>query len=163
MPKTKQTSEPLEAGKKAPSFCLSDTDGKEHCLKDYKGKWVVLYFYPRDNTPGCTREACDFRDAKSRWSRRKAVVLGVSADSAKSHEKFRTKYDLNFPLLVDADAEVAKKYGVWQKKSMYGKLFYGLVRSTFVIDPDGKIARAYYKVKVDGHVDDVLDTLSEAS
>ena len=163
MPKTKQTSELLEAGKKAPSFCLSDTDGKEHCLKDYQGKWVVLYFYPRDNTPGCTREACDFRDAKSRWSRRKAAVLGVSADSAVSHEKFRTKYDLNFPLLVDADAEVAKKYGVWQKKSMYGKLFYGLVRSTFIIDPDGKVARAYYKVKVDGHVDDVLNTLSGAS
>jgi peroxiredoxin Q/BCP len=153
-------SDQLEAGKKAPAFCLSDTDGKEHCLKDYKGKWVVLYFYPRDNTPGCTREACDFRDAKSRWSRRQAVVLGVSTDSAKSHEKFRTKYNLNFPLLVDEDAALAKKYGVWQKKSMYGKLFYGMVRSTFVIDTDGIIARACYKVKVDGHVNDVLETLS---
>jgi peroxiredoxin Q/BCP len=163
MPKTKHTSELLEAGKRAPAFCLHDSDGKEHCLKDYKGKWVVLYFYPRDNTPGCTREACDFRDAKTRWSRRKTVVFGVSADSAKSHEKFRTKYDLNFPLLVDAEAEVAKTYGVWQKKSMYGKLFYGLVRSTFLIDPEGKIARAYYKVKVNGHVDDVLETLSGAS
>ena len=157
-PKTPQ----LEAGHTAPAFCLYDTDGCEHCLKDYEGQWVILYFYPRDNTPGCTREACDFRDARPRWSRRKAIVFGVSTDSAKSHEKFRTKYDLNFPLLVDADAGCARKYGVWQKKSMYGKLFYGMVRSTFVIDPEGKIAQAYYKVKVDGHVDDVLETISRA-
>jgi peroxiredoxin Q/BCP len=163
MPTKKSKTDQLEAGSQAPDFCLSDTDGLEHGLKEYEGKWVVLFFYPRDNTPGCTREACDFRDARPQWSRREAVVLGVSTDSATSHEKFRTKYDLNFPLLVDTDAVLAKTYGVWQKKSMYGKLFYGMVRSTFVIDPDGKIARAYYKVKVDGHVDDVLDTLSGAS
>ena len=150
----------LEAGKKAPAFSLKDQDGKTVKLSDFKGQDVVLYFYPKDNTPGCTTEACDFRDNQSALKKAGAVVLGVSMDSEASHKKFIQKQSLNFPLLVDADHAVAEAYGAWGEKSMYGKTFMGLIRSTFLIGPDGKLKRVWPKVKVAGHVDEVLEALS---
>jgi len=143
-------------GKKAPEFTLAGSQGKDVSLKDVKGKTVGVYFYPKDDTPGCTREACDFRDASRKFSTAKAVVLGVSPDSLKSHDKFIAKFDLPFTLLSDPDHEVAEKYGVWVEKSMYGRKYMGIERSTFVIGPDGKLKAAYRKVKVDGHADEVL-------
>lgn len=151
----------LEEGKKAPDFKLNDADGKPHKLSDYAGQPVVLYFYPRDNTPGCTQEACDFRDSAARLKKAKAVVLGVSPDNAKSHQKFIEKQALNFTLLCDEEHAVAEKYGAWGEKVLYGKRSMGLIRSTFLIGPDGKLARAWRKVKVNGHVDEVLEALSE--
>ena len=149
----------LEPGVKAPAFTLKDGEGKGHRLRDYAGQWVVLYFYPRDNTPGCTREACDFRDARPRLARRNVAVLGVSADSAASHEKFAARFKLNFPLLVDGDGKVSRAYGVWQEKSLYGRKSYGIVRSTFLVDPEGKLRKIYRKVRVQGHVEEVVDFL----
>lgn len=146
----------LEIGKKAPAFKGVTDDGKTVSLKDLKGKKVVLYFYPRDNTPGCTTEACDFRDNTAQFSKKDVVVLGVSPDSVKSHGKFKEKFSLPFPLIADEDHKIAEAYGAWQEKSMYGKKYMGIVRSTFVIDEDGKIAEVYAKVKVKGHVADVL-------
>jgi peroxiredoxin Q/BCP len=143
-------------GKKAPEFTLAGSNGKDVSLKDFKGKTVVVYFYPKDDTPGCTREACDFRDASRKFTTAKAVVLGVSPDSLKSHDKFIGKFDLPFTLLSDPDHEVAEKYGVWVEKSMYGRKYMGIERSTFVVGPDGKLKAAYRKVKVDGHADEVL-------
>jgi peroxiredoxin Q/BCP len=143
-------------GKKAPEFTLAGSNGKDVSLKDFKGKTVVVYFYPKDDTPGCTREACDFRDASRKFTTAKAVVLGVSPDSLKSHDKFIGKFDLPFTLLSDPDHAVAEKYGVWVEKSMYGRKYMGIERSTFVIGPDGKLKAAYRKVKVDGHADEVL-------
>ena len=148
-----------KAGDRAPAFCLQDDRGQEHCLKEYVGKWVVLYFYPRDNTPGCTREACDFRDAFPALRRRHAAVLGVSADSAESHREFRSEWKLPFPLLVDARASVARKYGVWREKQNFGKRYMGIVRSTFVIDPAGRLARVFRSVKVEGHVHEVTESI----
>lgn len=149
----------LDAGDKAPSFSLKDAQGSTVKLSDFKGKPVVLYFYPKDNTPGCTREACDFRDKYSALKKKGAVVLGVSPDSDKSHQKFADKYSLSFPLLIDADHTVAESYGAWGEKTLYGRKFMGLIRSTFLIGPDGKIAKAWRKVKVDGHVEQVLAEL----
>lgn len=145
----------MEAGTKAPAFSLKDANGKTVKLSDFKGKYVVLYFYPKDNTPGCTTEACDFRDEHSALQKAGAVVLGVSPDGAASHQKFASKYELPFPLLVDEDHAVAEKYGAWGEKSLYGRKFMGIIRSTFLIGPDQKIVKAWPKVKVAGHVDEV--------
>jgi peroxiredoxin Q/BCP len=149
----------LKIGDKAPAFTLIDDSGNKVSLKDFKGKTVVLYFYPKDLTPGCTVEACDFRDAAPALKKKKAVVLGVSRDSVALHGKFRDKHELNFPLLADEEGEVCKAYGVWQEKSIYGKKYMGIARTTFVIGPTGKIEQVFEKVKVKGHIDEVLETL----
>ncbi len=149
----------LKVGQKAPTFSLLDDKGQKVSLSDFKGKKVVLYFYPKDDTPGCTREACAFRDGIEDLRDSQAVVLGVSADSVESHKKFSTKYDLNFPLLSDVDKKALQAYGVWKEKSLYGRKFMGIERTTFVIDKDGKISHIFPKVKVDGHLEDVLGEL----
>ncbi len=147
-----------DVGKKAPAFKLPGSNGETVALSELNaaGKSVVLYFYPKDDTPGCTKEACEFRDAVKKFTSRKAVVLGVSPDSLKAHDKFIAKFGLPFVLLSDADHAIAEKYGVWVEKSMYGRKYMGIERSTFVIGPDGKVKAAFRKVKVDGHVDEVL-------
>ena len=150
----------LEAGDKAPAFTLKDQDGKSHSLKDYAGQTVVLYFYPKDDTPGCTKEACSFRDNFSAIEQAGAVVLGVSVDDASSHQKFREKYELPFPLLVDEGARVATKYGAWGEKVLYGKTVIGMTRSTFIIGPDGKLTKVWKRVQADGHADQVLKALA---
>ena len=149
----------LKKGDKAPDFTATTDGGETVKLKDLRGKKVVLYFYPKDNTPGCTQEACDFRDSITKFRRKGVVVLGVSPDSVKSHKKFKAKFDLPFPLLADEDHAIAEAYGAWQEKSMYGKKYMGIVRSTFLIDEKGKIAEVHEKVKVKGHVDQLLDTI----
>ena len=151
----------IEPGERAPAFTLTADDGTKVRLSDLKGRPVVLYFYPRDDTPGCTREACAFRDLKAELADRGAVVLGVSSDTVESHAKFRDKYGLNFPLLADTDHEVAEKYGAWREKNMYGKKTMGIQRSTFFIDPAGRIARIWKQVKVEGHDAQVLAALDE--
>ncbi len=143
----------------APDFHLEDQNGQDVRLSQFRGQHVVLYFYPKDNTPGCTQEACDFRDEHSALRAAGAVVLGVSPDSAASHQKFITKFSLPFPLLVDKDHAVAEAYGVWGEKTLYGRTFMGLVRSTFLIDPKGRVARVWPKVKVAGHVQEILQAL----
>ncbi len=148
-----------QQGEKAPEFSLKDAQDNTVSLSDFKGKQVVLYFYPKDNTPGCTTEACDFRDNLSRIAKSKAVVLGISADSIAAHQKFIAKQNLNFPLLSDPDLKALKAYGVWQEKSLYGRKFMGIVRTTFVIDKTGKISKVFPKVKVSGHVNEVLAAL----
>lgn len=150
----------VTVGSKAPAFTLPASGGKEISLADYAGKKVILYFYPKDSTPGCTREACAFRDALGRFTRRQAVVLGVSPDSVRSHDRFRDKHGLPFPLLSDEGHEVARAYGVWVKKSQYGREYMGVERSTFVIGADGRIKAVFRKVKVDGHADEVLEAVS---
>jgi thioredoxin-dependent peroxiredoxin len=149
----------LEEGKKAPAFKLESSQGDTVSLDDFKGKTVVLYFYPKDDTPGCTREAQGFRDALPQLKKKGAVVLGVSRDSIKSHCSFRDKYDLNFPLLSDPDGKVLRAYGAWGEKNMYGKVTEGVIRTTVVIGPDGKVTKVFPRVKVDGHVDKVLAAL----
>jgi peroxiredoxin Q/BCP len=150
----------LKEGDKAPAFKLPSVEGGDVSLKDFAGKTVVLYFYPKDDTPGCTREACAFRDSQAALKKAGAVVLGVSPDSVASHQKFRSKYKLNFPLLADADKEVAKKYGAFGEKVMYGKKVTGMIRSTFVIGGDGIVRKVFPRVKVDGHADKVLEVVS---
>jgi len=153
-----------EVGKKAPAFNLPSSTGKKIRLSSYKGeKNVVLYFYPRDNTPGCTTEACDFRDSMTQFDKADTVVLGVSGDSLASHEKFINKFELPFPLLADEDHAICEKYGVWVEKNMYGKKSMGIQRATFLIDKEGKIAAAWPKVKVKGHVEEVAAKLAELS
>jgi peroxiredoxin Q/BCP len=149
----------IEEGKKAPDFKLASSEGGETSLKDLRGKIVVLYFYPKDDTPGCTREACAFRDSQAALKKRGVVVLGVSGDSLASHEKFKKKYSLNFPLLSDPDKAVAKKYGAWGEKVLYGKKTIGMIRSTFVIDGDGTVRKVFPRVQVDGHADKVLEVV----
>ena len=150
----------IKEGGAAPAFKLPAGDGSSVKLADFKGKKpVILYFYPKDNTPGCTQESCDFRDAHSAILKAGAVVLGVSADSAESHKKFSAKYKLPFPLLSDESTEVLQKYGVWKEKSMYGKKFMGIERTTVLIDSEGKVAKLYPKVKVEGHAAEVLADL----
>ena len=151
----------IDEGKKAPAFTLKDQDGKTHRLADYAGRPVVLYFYPRDDTPGCTKETCAFRDNLPKFTSKKAAVFGVSILDEKSKAKFAGKYDVNFPLLADADHGVAEKYGVWQKKSLYGRWFDGIVRTTYLIDRDGTVAKRWDKVKVGGHAEEVLDAVEQ--
>lgn len=149
----------LEPGDKAPSFTLAGDDGKTHSLSEFAGKTLILYFYPKDMTPGCTVEACEFSDAAAAYKKKKAVVVGVSPDSIASHGKFRDKHALGFLLLSDPDHKIAEKYGAWGDKVLYGKKYKGIIRSTFVIDPKGKIASAQYKVSPKGHAAAVLETL----
>jgi peroxiredoxin Q/BCP len=151
----------IEPGQRAPAFTLAADDGTKIKLADFRGRPVVLYFYPQDDTPGCTREACAFRDRSKEFKKLGAVVLGVSPDDAASHEKFRDKYSLNFPLLADADHRVAEKYGAWREKNMYGKKTLGIQRSTFLIDASGRIAKVWKRVQVDGHDEQVLAALAE--
>ncbi|MGB6648703.1 MAG: thioredoxin-dependent thiol peroxidase [Bacteroidota bacterium] len=149
----------LQVGDKAPPFSLPTGDGKKLSLKDLKGKKVVLYFYPKDNTSGCTREACSFQENLTSVRRKGAVVVGVSPDSEASHKKFSDRYDLTFDLISDEKKEIVKKYGVWKQKSLYGRKYFGVERTTFVIDEKGKISHIFPKVKVDGHIEEVLAVL----
>ena len=149
----------LEEGKKAPAFTLQSSDGEKVALGDFKGQKVILYFYPKDDTPGCTREAEGFRAALPKIKKKNAVVLGVSRDSVDSHCKFIDKYDLNFPLLSDPDGKVLRAYGAWGEKNMYGKKTEGVLRTTVIIDGEGKVEKVFPRVKVDGHVDKVLAAL----
>jgi peroxiredoxin Q/BCP len=151
----------VEAGSKAPDFSLLSDQGEKVKLSAFGGQPVVLYFYPKDDTPGCTREACAFRDRKTALAKLGAVVFGVSADDVTSHEKFRDKYKINFPLLADTDHRVAEKYGAWREKNLYGKKSMGIQRSTFLIGRDGKIARVWKKVNVDGHDEEVIAAIKE--
>lgn len=150
----------IEPGKKAPAFSLKDQHGNTHRLTDYQGRHVILYFYPKDDTPGCTQESCDFQAALPQLKRRDAVVLGVSILDESSKSKFATKHGLTFPLLADANHEIAEKYGVWQQKSRYGRSYMGIVRTTYLIGPDGKVVERWDNVKVDGHVDTVAAAIS---
>jgi peroxiredoxin Q/BCP len=149
----------LEEGQPAPAFRVADQDGREISLAQFKGKFVVLYFYPKDNTPGCTIEACGFRDESSAIEKRGAVVLGVSADSSASHRKFADGHKLPFPLLADVDRSLSKAYGVLKEKSMFGKKFMGIERSTVIIDREGVVRKIFRKVRVLGHVQKVLQAL----
>jgi len=148
-------------GEKAPEFCLPNQDSEEVCLRDLQGSWVILYFYPKDNTPGCTTEALDFTAHLEDFQALGATVLGVSPDSVKKHQNFIAKKELKVTLLADEEKEVCQAYGVWQLKKNYGREYMGVVRSTFIIDPDGKIAAKWEKVRVKGHVEEVLQTLKE--
>jgi thioredoxin-dependent peroxiredoxin len=151
----------IEAGAKAPDFSLASDDGTPVNLKDLRGQPVVVYFYPKDDTPGCTKEACAFRDQKEALTKLGAKVVGISADDVASHAKFRDKYKLNFPLLADADHQVAERYGVWREKNMYGKKSWGIQRSTFLIDAQGEVHKVWKRVQVDGHDEEVLAALKE--
>lgn len=156
-------SEWIEAGQPAPDFTLPADDGKRVSLKDQRGSAVVLYFYPRDDTPGCTTEACAFRDRQAELKRLGARLFGVSTDDVASHVKFRDKYQLNFPLLADDDHKVAERYGAWREKNMYGKKSWGVQRSTFLIDAMGIVRNVWRRVSVDGHDEQVLAALAELS
>ncbi len=150
---------PLSEGKKAPDFTLKDDNGGTVKLSGLKGKKVVLYFYPKDDTPGCTKEACSFRDGFKEIQKMGAIVLGVSPDPVESHKKFKEKFHLNFPLLSDEEKKVVNAYGVWKEKSLYGRKYMGVERTTFIIDEAGKIKKVFPKVKVDGHYEEVLAEL----
>ncbi|MBF8249133.1 MAG: bcp [Bacteroidetes bacterium] len=149
----------LKEGDKAPDFSLPTGEGKELSLKDFRGKKVVLYFYPKDDTPGCTREACSFEENLDAVRKKGAVVIGVSADSPDSHERFAKKYGLSFPLVSDEKKKIVESYGVWKQKSFMGRKYMGIERTTFVIDKEGKIQNKFEKVRVDGHTDQVLAAL----
>ena len=144
-----------------PNFCLTNQDGKDVCLQDFKGKWVVIYFYPKDNTPGCTIEAIDFTKKLKEFEKLNTKILGISADSKESHCNFIEKQNLKIDLLSDADKKVIKQFGVWGKKKLYGREYEGIIRSTFLISPEGKIAKEWKFVKVENHVDKVLEELRE--
>jgi peroxiredoxin Q/BCP len=150
----------VQEGALAPDFTLPADDGSNISLSSFRGRKVVLYFYPKDNTPGCTTQACDLRDNHAAVQAKGAVVLGVSPDEPRSHEKFRNKYGLNFPLLSDEDHRVAEAYGVWKEKSIYGRRFWGIERSTFLIDEEGMVVEAWRKVRPKGHAERVMDILS---
>jgi peroxiredoxin Q/BCP len=151
----------LEQGMTAPDFSLPDQYGKKHRLSDYKGQWVILYFYPKDMTPGCTTEACSFRDAFPDFGKINALILGISKDSVKRHEKFAQKYKLPFSLLSDETDTVCETYDVWIEKAMYGKKYMGIARSTYLINPEGKIASVYAKVNVKEHAAQLLADLDQ--
>ena len=146
----------LKEGSKAPKFSVKGSDGKLHTLQDYKGKTLVLYFYPKDLTPGCSMEAKDFQESFKQFKKKKAIILGVSRDDLRKHDKFIEKLGLEFPLLADADGKLCQAYGVWQQKKFMGREFMGIVRSTFIIDSQGKIQKIYSPVKVQNHVREVL-------
>ncbi len=150
----------LSIGDKAPAFQTTDQDGEPVSLGDFKGRPVVLYFYPKDDTPGCTKEACSFRDGWSKFRKRKIAVLGVSVDDAKSHKKFAEKFSLPFPLLADTDRTIVRAYGVWGEKNMYGRKYMGVHRVTYLIDARGKISAVWPKVKPEGHAEEVLETVA---
>ena len=149
----------VSVGKKAPDFKLNNQHGKKVSLSDFIGKNVILYFYPKDDTSGCTKEACNFRDDFPKFSRLDAVILGVSPDSVVSHKKFADKYGLNFDLISDEEKKVVMKYGVWKEKNMYGRKYMGVERTTFVIDKKGIVAKVFNKVKVDGHNKELMEAL----
>lgn len=149
----------LKPGDKAPDFTLAADDGSNLSLKDLKGKKVILYFYPKDDTSGCTKEACEFRDNIKVFEKKNATVIGVSKDNTKSHVKFKSKFDLPFTLLSDENLDMIKAYGVWQEKSMYDKKYMGIIRTTFVIDEKGKIQEVFNKVNVEGHISEILEKL----
>lgn len=151
----------IEPGQRAPAFTLNDQHGRAHSLSAYAGRPVVLYFYPKDDTPGCTTEVCEFRDTLPNFESSGAVVLGASILDEKSKARFAAKHGVTFPLLADADNRVAEAYGVWQEKSQYGRTYMGIVRTTYLIDAKGKIARRWDKVKVDGHAAEVLQAVKE--
>lgn len=151
----------LKEGSKAPDFTAKDQDGKKVKLSDYKGKRVVLYFYPKDDTPGCTKEACSFRDADDVFNSKGIKVFGISTDDEKSHQKFISKFQLPFDLLADTNKKIVEKYGVWGEKSMYGRTYMGTLRKTFLIGEDGKIVKIFDKVKVAEHADEVLKAFGE--
>jgi peroxiredoxin Q/BCP len=151
----------IEAGRKAPAFSLKDQNGRTHQLADYAGRPVVLYFYPKDDTPGCTREACAFRDHLPRFETGNAVILGVSGQDHSSKARFAAKFGLTFPLLVDEDYAVAERYGVWRKKWLCGRTFLGISRTTYLIGADGRVIKRWDKVKVNGHAEEVLKAITE--
>ncbi len=151
----------IKEGKKAPDFCLPDYKGEKHCLRDYQGKWVILYFYPKDNTSGCTREAKEFTAMKEKFEKLGAVIIGMSKDSPKSHARFMKKQNLKILLLSDENHEIIEKYGAWGKKKNYGREYFGTIRSTFLINPDGNTVKIWPKVRVAGHVEEVLNKLKE--
>ena len=151
----------IDPGKKAPAFSLPDQAGTTHSLADYAGQPVVVYFYPKDDTPGCTKESCAFQDNLPKFKKSKAAVLGVSVLNSASKAKFADKYGLKFPLLADEDHSMMEKFGVWQEKSMYGKKYMGVARTTYLIGPDGKVAKRWDGVKVDGHAEEVLAAVQE--
>lgn len=151
----------IKLNTKAPTFTLSDQNGDKHKLTDYIGKWVLLYFYPKDDTPGCTTESCSFRDNLPKFGKLNAKVFGISTDSVISHKKFADKYKLPFTLLADEEKKVVEKYGVWAEKSMYGRKYFGTLRTSFLVDPTGKIVRIYEKVKPAEHVAQVIANLKE--
>jgi peroxiredoxin Q/BCP len=151
----------IEPGRKAPAFVLKDQDGNTHRLADYAGAPLVVYFYPKDDTPGCTTETCDFRDRLPRFRKSRAAVVGISILDEKSKARFAAKHNVTFPLLADADHSVAERFGVWQEKSRYGRSYMGIARTTYLIDANGKVARRWDNVKVDGHADDVLAAVDQ--
>jgi peroxiredoxin Q/BCP len=151
----------IKEGEFAIDFELPDQDGNLHKLSNYKGNWILLYFYPKDNTPGCTKEACNIRDHFQDFKKLKALVFGISVDSIESHKKFSQKYNLPFPLLSDSKKEVVKKYGVWKKKKFLGKSFFGTARTSFLISPEFKIVKIYQNVKPETHANEVLTDLNE--
>lgn len=151
----------LKEGDRAPAFSLESDSGEKVSLKDFKGKTVVLYFYPKDMTPGCTQEACDFRDEYNALKKAGAIVLGVSKDPVSSHQKFKDKHSLPFSLLADVEGKVCEAYEVWKEKSLYGRKYMGIERATFIIGPDGKLVKIFQKVKVKGHVESVLAIIKE--
>lgn len=151
----------LKIGNKAPSFSLKNQDGKSISLNEFKGKNVIVYFYPKDDTPGCTKEACNFRDEFPKFGKLNAVILGISPDSPESHTKFKNKYNLPFDLLSDEKKEIVKKYDVWKEKNMYGKKYMGVERTTFIVDGTGNIAKIFPKVKVENHNQEIIEALKE--
>ncbi len=151
----------LEEGSKAPDFKALDQNGKSHKLSDYMGKWILLYFYPKDDTPGCTKEACSIRDSWPDFKKLKLEVFGISIQDEKSHKKFSEKYDLPFMLLVDDDKKIVEKYGVWAEKSMYGRKYMGTLRNSYLVNPKGKIEKIYQKVNPVSHVEEVLEDLKK--
>ncbi len=151
----------LEIGNVVPAFCLANQDEEEICFRDIKGRWAVIYFYPKDNTPGCTTEACDFTEAMPDFSKLEAIILGVSPDSPKKHRNFIEKKNLKITLLADEDKSLCKSFGVWKPKKFMGREYMGVVRSTFIISPDGKVAYGWEKVRVKNHVNEVKDKLIE--
>ena len=151
----------LETGTKAPDFSLPDQDGVMHSLSQYRGKKVILYFYPRDNTPGCTKQACGFRDLYPQFTEKGAVVLGVSKDSVASHKKFQEKYQLSFPILSDTELQVIQAYDIWKEKKLYGKVSMGVVRTTYLIDENGIISKAFGKVKAAQNPEQMLEELND--